>query len=393
MEYTSHILLALMVLNLVHHGSSAPTPRRSRAVAIPEDSETSRSQAAALIKEAETSRRSRAVPADEDKTSKRRTSRKSRASAIPEDTETSKSAASALLEEAETARKSRADDVQDKTSTLTSRRSRASAAPEDIETSSRHSKLEDKFKEFTTSQATPTSRKNKALDLFGFYPSFLSSGFDFPEDVDDDNVNFTVNDDNFDDEDLSRTIPSRRRQNNKKKNGNGESFQNDNLNSLQYDNSPIFYIRLPPTPYMFVPGLGYVSQPPNIGPPMSPMMPQMPQGVPPQVDPFINLPLDFVSNGKPTGVYQWSGAPTYQQVPQMPVDPYGFGPQPMMPSRPSYMPTYSQPKPKPKPIPSNSKVTNLKGQYMFNGKPGDSVYVLRDTYNSIYSDALQNFYP
>ncbi|CAG4990589.1 unnamed protein product [Colias eurytheme] len=234
----------------------------------------------------------------------------------------------------------------------------------------------------------PTQR-NKALNLFGYFPSYLSSGLDYNED-DDDDVTFSVNDDNFDDDDLSRTIPSRRRQQNKKKNGNGESFPNDNINSLQYDNSPIFYIRLPPTPYMFVPGLGYVSQPPSIGPPMPPMMPQ---NIPSQVsDPFINLPLDFVSNGKPTGVYQWSGAPTF---PQMPMDPYGFGgPQQLMPSgsRPSYnAPSYS--KPKPKPAPNNSKITNLQGPYVFNGKPGDSVYVLRDTYNSIYSDALQNFYP
>lgn len=266
-----------------------------------------------------------------------------------------------------------------------SRRSKAAKLPQEhVETSTRDSKLEEKYKTTTTTKAPATNRRNKALNLFGFYPSFLSSNIDFSDD-DDDNINFTVNDDHFEDDDLSRTIPSRRRQQNKKKNGNTDSFSNDNLNSLQYDNSPIFYIRLPPTPYMFVPGLGYVSQPPSLQPPMSPMMP------PPVADPFINLPLDFVSNGKPTGVYQWNGGPSYPQVPQMPVDPYGFG-QPMMPPRPSYqMPSYSQPKPKPKP--QNSKITNLKGQYMFNGKPGDSVYVLRDTYNSIYSDALQNFYP
>ncbi|XP_075973784.1 uncharacterized protein LOC142975030 [Anticarsia gemmatalis] len=271
------------------------------------------------------------------------------------------------------------------------RASRAAALPTEEPTTVRENKLQDEFKEATTTSEAPiTSRRNKALNLFGFYPSFLSSGVDYAED-DDDDINFTVNDENFEEEDLSRTIPTRRRQQNKKKNGNGDAYQNDNINSLQYENSPIFYIRLPPTPYMFVPGLGYVSQPPTLGPPMAPMMP----GVPPQVaDPFINLPIDFVSNGKPTGVYQWSGAPAYPQVPQMPqVDPFGYGGQPMMPpSRPSYnVPTYS--KPKPKPAPSNSKITNLKGQYVFNGKPGDSVYVLRDTYNSIYSDALQNFYP
>ncbi|XP_068632146.1 uncharacterized protein [Battus philenor] len=270
------------------------------------------------------------------------------------------------------------------------RRTRAASLPDD-ELPVRQSKLEEKYKEdVTTSAPEPSHRRNKALNLFGYFPPFMSSGLDYAED-DDDDVTFAVNDDNFSDEDLSRTIPSTRRQQNKKKNGNANVYQNDNLNSLQYDNSPIFYIRLPPTPYMFVPGLGYVSQPPSLGPPMSPIMQQ---GVNPQVaDPFINLPLDFVSNGKPTGVYQWSGAAGYPQVPQMgPVDPFGYGaPQPIMPApRPTYSsPTYS----KPKPAPPNSKITNLKGPYMFNGKPGDSVYVLRDTYNSIYSDALQNFYP
>lgn len=258
----------------------------------------------------------------------------------------------------------------------TSRRSRATIFSQ--ETSNDDSKLTTTKNEETTDAPTKSRRQNKALNFYGYFPSFLSSGLDYAEE-DEDDVTFGVSDD--DDDDLSRTIPSRRRTQNKKKNGNGH-FSNDNINSLQYDNSPIFYIRLPPTPYMFVPGLGYVSQPPSLGPPMAP----------PQVDPFINLPLDFVSNGKPTGVYQWAGAPGYPGVSQMPqVDPYGYpAPQPVMPvQRPYNPPSYSKPKPKP----TSSKVTNLKGQYAFNGKPGDNVYVLRDTYNSIYSDALQNFYP
>ena len=128
-----------------------------------------------------------------------------------------------------------------------------------------------------------------------------------------------------------------------------------------YPDSPIYYIRLPPTPYVFVPGLGYVSQPP---PPPSPLSSQM--------NPFINLPLDFIANGKPTNIYQWSGAPAMQ---------------PAMPDRPS-LPSYPYPKPKPE-----SSVNNLnKGPYIFNGRPSD-IYVLRDSVNAIYSDALQNFYP
>jgi len=130
-----------------------------------------------------------------------------------------------------------------------------------------------------------------------------------------------------------------------------------------YPDSPIYYIRLPPTPYVFVPGLGYVSQPPP-PPPPSPLSSQ--------INPFINLPIDFITNGKPTNIYQWSGAPTMQ---------------PAMTDRPS-LPSYPYPNPKP-----DSSVTNLnKGPYIFNGRPSD-IYVLRDSVNAIYSDALQNFYP
>jgi hypothetical protein len=132
---------------------------------------------------------------------------------------------------------------------------------------------------------------------------------------------------------------------------------------IPYPDSPIYYIRLPPTPYVFVPGLGYVSQPP---PPPSPLSSQ--------INPFINLPIDFIANGKPTNIYQWSGAPTMTDL-----------------NRPD-LPPYPYPKPKPTAKPDSS-ITNLnKGLYVFNGKPSD-VYVLRDSVNALYSDALQNFYP
>ena len=130
---------------------------------------------------------------------------------------------------------------------------------------------------------------------------------------------------------------------------------------IPYPDSPIYYIRLPPTPYVFVPGLGYVSQPP---PPPAPMTSQ--------INPFINVPIDFIANGKPTNIYQWSGAPSVQ---------------PGYPNNPAY------PYPKPKPTKPDSNVNTLnKGPYVFNGKPSD-VYVLRDSVNALYSDALQNFYP
>ncbi|XP_019873694.1 uncharacterized protein LOC109601850 [Aethina tumida] len=134
--------------------------------------------------------------------------------------------------------------------------------------------------------------------------------------------------------DLGRTLPGRRRPKPRP----------------QY-NSPIYYIRLPPQPYMYYPGLGYMSQPPQN--PMSQ---------------FVNVPVSFISNGKPNGIYQWTGA---------------------MDTFPA--PTELPPKPTKKPIP-DSNIHRLPGQYVFNGKPED-IFVLRDSYNSLYGDALQNFYP
>ncbi|XP_076657781.1 uncharacterized protein LOC143361914 [Halictus rubicundus] len=81
--------------------------------------------------------------------------------------------------------------------------------------------------------------------------------------------------------------------------------------SKRRQESNIFYIRLPPTPYMFVPGLGYISQPPkystsNLRPQIGHHKPTRPKPVYQKPgNPFIKLPIDFVSNGKPTSVYQW----------------------------------------------------------------------------------------
>ncbi|XP_049948233.1 uncharacterized protein LOC126456528, partial [Schistocerca serialis cubense] len=121
-----------------------------------------------------------------------------------------------------------------------------------------------------------------------------------------------------------------------------------------FPDSPVYYIRMPAAPYVFVPGLGYVSQPPPPPPP------------PPRraatYNPFINVPVEFVSNGKPTGVYRWQGRPASTTT-------------------------------TPKPALQQSAVNTLdKGPYVFNGKPS-RVHVLRDQYNVLYADALQNFYP
>ncbi|XP_076234807.1 uncharacterized protein LOC143179452 [Calliopsis andreniformis] len=94
---------------------------------------------------------------------------------------------------------------------------------------------------------------------------------------------------------------------------NSNSFDSEETSedSNGYQESNIFFIRLPPTPYMFVPGLGYISQPPTYS--TSKLRPQHSYSKParpkptyqPGGNPFIKLPIDFVSNGKPTSVYQW----------------------------------------------------------------------------------------
>ena len=213
-------------------------------------------------------------------------------------------------------------------------------------------------------------RQNKMFGYFSFNPfaytapPYTQSLYYPPEFFDDFASYYGFNSD--EEEIMSRQNPGNRR-----RPGTGN-----------FKNSPIYYIRLPPTPYMFVPGLGYISQPPTY----TPMAP------PPQtISPFYNLPLDFISNGKPTNIYQWgSPAAQFAQQPQFTQQPQ-FAPQPQfVPQTPAYQPSYQRPQ-RPYQRPMNpyvqeSKVTNLKGAFLFNGRP-EEIYVLPpSSYNSIYPD-------
>lgn len=211
-------------------------------------------------------------------------------------------------------------------------------------------------------------RNNKMLDYYGYYPSPYQAPYPGtyptgypamyntpypayypPEEYDEDYNNNHIDDD---DDAFSRA-------NNRRKPGAGQ-------------NSPIFYIRLPPTPYMFVPGIGYISQPPT----MQPIAPQYSLPPPPPaqapvapISPFINLPINFVSNAKPTGIYQWNSGSN-------------FGPQfpSYLPPRPR--PTYQRPKPY---LQQDSKITHLKGPYVFNGRPEDVYLLPNPHYSSPYN--------
>uniref|UniRef100_A0A8D8VUY8 Uncharacterized protein n=2 Tax=Cacopsylla melanoneura TaxID=428564 RepID=A0A8D8VUY8_9HEMI len=82
-----------------------------------------------------------------------------------------------------------------------------------------------------------------------------------------------------------------------------------------------------------------------------------------QNSPVYNLPLQFLANGKPTNIYTL---------------PNEIQSTPMKPSKPTR---------------PDSPIYHLdKGPYVFNGKPAD-VILLRDAYNALYDDTINNFYP
>ncbi|XP_065339668.1 uncharacterized protein LOC135939294 [Cloeon dipterum] len=144
--------------------------------------------------------------------------------------------------------------------------------------------------------------------------------------------------------------------------------EDDNSSNNQAD-SPIYYIRLPANPYVYMPGMGYVSRPQPLQTPVASPPPVVP---PRPASPFYQLPLDFVSNGKPGSTVQiWPRDPT---------------PAPIVPSTPAapVMP------PRPKPV---STINRLPGQFYFNGKPSGFYILQQDPYNSLYADVLHNFYP
>lgn len=123
--------------------------------------------------------------------------------------------------------------------------------------------------------------------------------------------------------------------------------------------SPTYYIRLPPNPYVYVPGMGYVSRPPSLSDPevMEGNKVQRPPETGNEIfdDPFYRLPIKFVSNGKPVSVYQ---LPNGQTIPK----------------------------------PESNLINLNKGPYVFNGKPGE-IYLLAQIYNALYGDELNHFYP
>lgn len=128
-----------------------------------------------------------------------------------------------------------------------------------------------------------------------------------------------------------------------------------------FPDSRIFYFRMPfSSPYFYLTELnGLIGHP---QPPAFTDYDMMSSSYP------IHLPITFTSNGKPSGIYK------FQQNDLSSTKPV------------------SKPTAKPPSTP-NSNIINLnKGPYTFNGKPSD-IYLLQDSFNSLFSNSLSNFYP
>ncbi|XP_055851786.1 uncharacterized protein LOC129916050 [Episyrphus balteatus] len=166
-----------------------------------------------------------------------------------------------------------------------------------------------------------------------------------------------------------------------------------NRRTPSYRNSPIYYVRLPPTPYMFIPGLGYHSQPGTFQPNFSPILPYNSFPAVP-LSSIFNLPVNFLANGKPNGIYQMESPNDLQsQMPMPTMTPQRQHPLPPPPPPASYRPSYLPQQPFISPS-TDTKMTNLKRPFVFNGRPED-IYILPNNFNpmqSMYQDSLSGYY-
>ncbi|XP_066966344.1 uncharacterized protein [Macrobrachium rosenbergii] len=126
-------------------------------------------------------------------------------------------------------------------------------------------------------------------------------------------------------------------------------------------NSPIYYIRLPPSPYVYMPGLGYVS--PNT-----------------DTFKFIRPGIDFVNNGRPSSIFHFKGASTTPKTPTTTT------------TTPAPATTTTTAKPaKPSPTKKPSSIHWLTGTWMFNGRPSN-LFIFNSPNNPDHFDMLHKKY-
>ncbi|XP_062126620.1 uncharacterized protein LOC133839225 [Drosophila sulfurigaster albostrigata] len=168
------------------------------------------------------------------------------------------------------------------------------------------------------------------------------------------------------------------------------------LSSHSSRNSPIYYVRLPPTPYMFVPTN---LAPSPFGSSFSPLLTYQPMPTFSTFGSVFNLPVNFLANGKPSGIYQMNGATNEISSFSQGIGGNNFNVRPPTPSNP-YRPMPPSPStgyghaqqsfglstlPAPQ---QDSKLTSLKRPFVFNGRP-DDIYILP---NNIYNYNEHSYY-
>lgn len=150
-------------------------------------------------------------------------------------------------------------------------------------------------------------------------------------------------------------------------------------------NSQIYFMRFAPMPYMFMPGLGFTTPQPY------PM---------PAISPILNMPLNFVANGKPTSIYQMGGTPNDFQNSIHFNNINTFGMRPFLagahrPTAGNIASSYSSPgafgsstppQSALQSVQQDSKMTLLKRPFLFNGRP-DEIYTLPNNFNPFYSNS------
>ncbi|KAK7071518.1 hypothetical protein SK128_013300, partial [Halocaridina rubra] len=130
-------------------------------------------------------------------------------------------------------------------------------------------------------------------------------------------------------------------------------------------NSPIFYIRLPPAPYVYMPGLGYVS--PNTN-----------------TFKFVRPDLDFVNNGRPSSIYHYKGSNTTTT----PKPTTTTETTTITPSSTTTTTTEKPSEPNKKP---NSNITWLPGPWVFNGRPSN-IFIFSSPHKPGHLDSLHKKY-
>ncbi|XP_004536084.1 ataxin-2 homolog [Ceratitis capitata] len=162
-------------------------------------------------------------------------------------------------------------------------------------------------------------------------------------------------------------------------------------------NSQIYFMRFAPMPYMFMPGLGFTT-------PQSTLPAIQPFSMP-AISPILNIPLNFMANGKPTNIYQMGGMPNdFQSSVQFNnVNPFGIrAPTTAFASAGAHRPlasnlanSYSTHGPygtttshqsSLQALQQDSKMTLLKRPYLFNGRP-EEIYTLPNNFNPLYTNA------